>query len=175
MSWVTSLFLSSSYQDDDFGYIYDTEIDTTHFINESNNRVYLGFNGGVFGKLYKASKDESISNTPIEVSNLKICKGIDTQGQSPTPTSASGYGVTMTANSELTIPAAHLSPFTTSRSWGVSMWIKLPQSQSFTEKITNTIINKKNIVIKNLWKLLFIFLKSLHLKRPFDPQIKNKP
>jgi len=174
-----NLFLSSSYQDDDFGYIYDTEIDTTHFINESNNRVYLGFNGGVFGKLYKASKDESISNTPIEVSNLKICKGIDTQGQSPTPTSASGYGVTMTANSELTIPAAHLSPFTTSRSWGVSMWIKLPQSQSFTEKITNTIINKKNQRVNNYAAHRPFRADQLDFKRrpdafPFSIEVYNQ-
>lgn len=135
-----NLTLSSSIEDNDWGYIYDDDIDQSGFIKDDTNVFYLGFNDGVFGKTYKRGVEDSPFKTPIEVKGLEVCSGIDTTGQ----ITASGYGVKLNADSEIAVPASTLPiNFGTFNPWGVSMWIKLPPSQSFTTTKRNTIVEKR--------------------------------
>tara|TARA_Y100001937_G_C7108252_1_gene326154 strand:+ start:8 stop:1753 length:1746 start_codon:yes stop_codon:yes gene_type:complete len=137
-----SLFLSESKHTPECGIIHDTIIDKTKFVDKKHLQFYLGFQKGIFNKKYKAKLDDGPRSNPIVANNLTIVKGINTTGE----VSASGYGAESKNTSYLysTTNTHNYNFFTQQNDFAVSMWVKLPPSQSYTNNLTNTLIKKRN-------------------------------
>jgi hypothetical protein len=138
----SSLFLSESKHTNECGILYDTVIDNTNFVPKKNLKFYLGFQDGTFNTFYKKSKDDGPDGRDVYISKAKVVPGITTTGE----VSSSGYGVHMTQQSHLytTMGTSHYTFFTPQNDFGISLWVKLPPSQSFTDNTTNTLIKKSN-------------------------------
>ena len=137
-----SLFLSESKHTNECGIIHDTVIDHTKFVDKKYLQFYLGFQDGTFNKFYKKSQEDSPKGNSVNVNKLKVVRGITTTGE----VSASGYGVQTTQTSYIysTMGTHNYNFFTPSNDFAISMWIKLPPSQSYTTNQTNTLIKKSN-------------------------------
>ena len=137
-----SLFLSESKHTNECGIIHDTVIDHTKFVDKKHLQFYLGFQDGTFNKFYKKSQEDSPKGNSVNVNKLKVVRGITTTGE----VSASGYGVQTTQTSYIysTMGTHNYNFFTPSNDFAISMWIKLPPSQSYTTNQTNTLIKKSN-------------------------------
>ena len=137
-----SLFLSESKHTNECGIIHDTVIDHTKFVPKEKLQFYLGFQDGTFNKFYKKSQEDSPKGNNVHVNKLKVVRGITTTGE----VSASGYGVQTTQTSYIysTMGTYNYNFFTPSNDFAISMWIKLPPSQSYTTNQTNTLIKKSN-------------------------------
>ena len=137
-----SLFLSESKHTNECGIIHDTVIDHTKFVDKKHLQFYLGFQDGTFNKFYKKSQEDSPKGNNVHVNKLKVVRGITTTGE----VSASGYGVQTTQTSYIysTMGTHNYNFFTPSNDFAISMWIKLPPSQSYTTNQTNTLIKKSN-------------------------------
>ena len=137
-----SLFLSESKHTNECGIIHDTVIDHTKFVDKKHLQFYLGFQDGTFNKFYKKSQEDSPKGNSVNVNKLKVVRGITTTGE----VSASGYGVQTTQTSYIysTMGTYNYNFFTPSNDFAISMWIKLPPSQSYTTNQTNTLIKKSN-------------------------------
>ena len=137
-----SLFLSESKHTNECGIIHDTVIDHTKFVDKKYLQFYLGFQDGTFNKFYKKSQEDSPKGNNVHVNKLKVVRGITTTGE----VSASGYGVQTTQTSYIysTMGTHNYNFFTPSNDFAISMWIKLPPSQSYTTNQTNTLIKKSN-------------------------------
>lgn len=138
----SSLFLSESKHTNECGILYDTIIDDTNFVDTAKSQFYLGFQDGTFDKFYKKSKEDSPRANTVYINKAKVVPGITTTGE----VSSSGYGVHMTQDSYLysTTGTYNYNFFTPSNDFGISMWVKLPPSQSYTDNLTNTLIKKSN-------------------------------
>ena len=137
-----SLFLSESKHTNECGIIHDTVIDHTKFVDKKYLQFYLGFQDGTFNKFYKKSQEDSPKGNNVHVNKLKVVRGITTTGE----VSASGYGAQTTQTSYIysTMGTYNYNFFTPSNDFAISMWIKLPPSQSYTTNQTNTLIKKSN-------------------------------
>ena len=137
-----SLFLSESKHTNECGILYDTIIDDTNFVDTAKSQFYLGFQDGTFDKFYKKSKEDSPRANTVYINKAKVVPGITTTGE----VSSSGYGVHMTQDSYLysTTGTYNYNFFTPSNDFAISMWVKLPPSQSYTTNQTNTLIKKSN-------------------------------
>tara|TARA_B100000963_G_scaffold85296_1_gene72926 strand:+ start:662 stop:2368 length:1707 start_codon:yes stop_codon:yes gene_type:complete len=137
-----SLFLSESKHTPECGILRDTVIDHTKFVPKESLQFYLGFQDGTFNKFYKRTIEESPRRNNVNIEKVRIVKGITTTGE----VSASGYGVDTTQESYIysTAGSNNYNFFTPSNDFGISLWVKLPPSQSYTENLTNTLIKKSN-------------------------------
>lgn len=133
--------LSESKYNDIFGYVYDVDINSDNFVSDENLRLYLGFQDGVIGNNWKISKDSSNYKNKVIPSNVIVVDGIDTTDTSD----ASGYGIKCTSQSSVVIPNSSNFTFLGNHmNWSISLWAKLPTSQSYTSGgTTNPIITKK--------------------------------
>ena len=137
-----SLFLSESKHTPECGYVYDSIIDNTNFVPKENLQFYLGFQDGVANKFYKRQVEESPKRNNVNISKARIVKGITTTGE----VSASGYGVTTTEDSYIYTSAGsnNYNFFTPENDFGISLWVKLPPSQSYTDSSRNSLIRKRD-------------------------------
>lgn len=137
-----SLFLSESKHTPECGIIYDTVIDHTKFVPKEKLQFYLGFQDGTFNKFYKKSIEDSPRRNSVNLEKARIVTGITTTGE----VSASGYGIDTTQESYIysTAGSYNYNFFTPSNDFAISMWVKLPPSQSYTDNRTNTLIKKSN-------------------------------
>ena len=137
-----SLFLSESKHTSECGYVYDSIIDNTNFVPKENLQFYLGFQDGTINKFYKRQVEESPKRNNVNISKARIVKGITTTGE----VSASGYGVTTTEDSYIYTSAGsnNYNFFTPENDFGISLWVKLPPSQSYTDSSRNSLIRKRD-------------------------------
>ena len=94
---------------------------------------------GTINKFYKRQVEESPKRNNVNIS--RIVKGITTTGE----VSSSGYGVTTTQDSYIYSSAGsnNYNFFTPENDFGISLWVKLPPSQSYTDSSTNSLIKKE--------------------------------
>ena len=137
-----SLFLSESKHTPECGIIHDTVIDQTKFAPKDRLRFYLGFQDGTINKFYKRSLEESGRKNNIHIQKARVVKGITTTGE----VSSSGYAVDTIQDSYIYSSAGsgNYNFFTPANDFAISMWVKLPPSQSYTDNLTNTLIKKSN-------------------------------
>lgn len=137
----TTISLLESKQTNQFGYLYDNSIDTQNMVSDKYLLSYLGFQNGIVGKSYTNTSDSSNRTNVIKGNGLIVTSGINVTGN---VSSSSGYGVDMLQNSSLSI--RHKNDFrwlNNNTEWGVSMWVKLPNSQSYTDFSENILISKR--------------------------------
>lgn len=170
-----SLFLSESKHTNECGIIYDTVIDNTNFVSKAKSQFYLGFQDGTLNKFYKKSKEDSPRGNNVHIQNAKVVPGITTTGE----VSASGYGVETTQTSYIysTMGTYNYNFFTPSNDFGISMWVKLPPSQSYTNGNINTLI-KKASQKRNPYSNARTIVQSLDTgvdgQFPFDISVHNQ-
>lgn len=140
--YAANLTLSESRVDGEHGVIFDDDIDGSGFIDTKYSKLYLGFQDGVHGKKYKLQKDSSPRKQKIESTNLTIVPGIDTTGE----VTASGYAIQTTSQSVLYAPHfdQEYSFLNHQNNFSLSFWVKLPPSQSYTDRTINNLIQKRN-------------------------------
>jgi len=138
---ATTLTLSESKHTDEFGYLYDDDIDHTSFVSDKYSKLYLGFQNGTKNKKWNYTNDDSPYDNRVFATNLTVVDGIDTTGE----ITASGYAVTSDISSSLYVEynESRLGFLNQSQDFGVSFWVKLPTSQSYTDSTTNPLIQQR--------------------------------
>ena len=120
------------------GVLRDTAMSSSYIVNKQNI-FYLGFQDGTYNKRFRKATDDSTFQNTIIPSGLTIKHGIDTSGF----VTASGYGVNSFASSSLIVyNNEQFKNINKTDDWAMSMWVKLPKSQSYTTDGYNTFINK---------------------------------
>ena len=120
------------------GVLRDTAISSSYIVNKQNI-FYLGFQDGTHGKRFRKSTDDSTFQNTIIPSGLTIKAGIDTSGV----VTSSGYSVgTFNSSSLIVYNTEQFKNINKVDDWAISMWAKLPKSQSYTTDGYNTFINK---------------------------------
>ena len=138
----TPTILSESRIDNFHGILYDKAIDTMNFSSVDANVLYLGFQDGVFNKSWRLKNDTSTNDNIIIPSNLNVVEGINVTG---THTDVSGYAISTDISSSLIVRhKPHFKHINSIEGWAISMWVKLPPSQSYTASIDeNVLISKR--------------------------------
>lgn len=120
------------------GVLRDTAISSSYIIKKQNI-FYLGFQDGTHNKRFRKSTDDSTFQNTIIPRGLTVKHGIDTTGF----VSSSGYGVgTFESSSIIVYNNEQFKNINKTDDWSISMWAKLPPSQSYTADGYNTLINK---------------------------------
>jgi hypothetical protein len=120
------------------GVLRDTAISSSYIIKKQNI-FYLGFQDGTHNKRFRKSTDDSTFQNTIIPRGLTVKHGIDTTGF----VSSSGYGVgTFESSSIIVYNNEQFKNINKTDDWSISMWAKLPPSQSYTTDGYNTLINK---------------------------------
>lgn len=133
--------LSESRVDNFHGLLYDPSIDTTKFPSVDANVLYLGFQDGVYGERWSFKNDKSTNDNIVIPSNLNVVSGINVTG---TYTDVSGYAISTDMSSSLIIKnKPHFKHINSIEGWGISTWIKLPPSQSYTASINENVLVSK--------------------------------
>lgn len=153
---ITSSF-GYNIKEDSNGNLYDDSIDSGSFTNPRKLVSYWGFNDEfrkfkyTYGTYGKAEMDYVSRvfepDTKTIVKNAELQPGVKINNTS----SAFGLGFDSTAYC-LTRDRKEYS-FDSSEDFTLSLWVKLPVSQSNTDSTVNTIIGKKGVIFKEMYGL----------------------
>ena len=169
----SSALTSQSYMsdvkiDDEYGVIIDPDVGSSTLPSQGDTIVKLSFDKLKVGDYYVLNNDDSTYENSIKTTNILVSSG-------PVVTGGLGQSVGRSVESDVSssFVLRHKQTFDSLNhhdDWSVSMYVKMPESQSYTNNPTNPIISKRWVHYDALANKNVI---SHHHTYPFDLAIYN--
>lgn len=137
-----TLTLTESKVTEEYGVLYDDDIDHTTFVDDKYSKLYLGFQNGTYGKYWKYNTDDSPQQNIVYAKNLEVVSGIDTTGE----ITSSGFAVTSQVSSSLysEYNETRFGFLNQGADFSLSFWVNLPTSQSYLDTTSNNLIQQRH-------------------------------
>jgi hypothetical protein len=173
-------YLNFNIIDDGIGNLIDTSFDSTKFIDEKQNLLYVGFNEkyreyNMFNRKLNYVLDYSNNSNSVNIHNTKqiyYYPGIPTNDTGE----ETGFSAYFTG-SYLEVTNKDLFNFTNEMDFAISFWLNIPISQSVENNTYNPIFNKRitrPIDVYKSAKAIYVLDKNISSEQyPFDIYINN--